>query len=446
MRLAVFTSKYPARVATFFERDMRALLEVGVAIDVFSIYPLDRGLWRYSLDIMDGDVLPPSRLHHIGLARSLWQAKPWRPRELGVVLREGAAIGTAAARYGMGPLAKSLYVLPKAWAWAAQHATGYDHVLAYWGNYAGSCAYLFHRLIDRPIPFSIWLHAGTDLYYRPIYLSQKLRYADAILTCCEFNRAYIAEHYGDVAPGITERVHVCYHGLDLSSFPYRPEGRPPHRIIAVGRLAKDKGFGYLLQAARALVDRGLDVEVDIVGDGDQLGALRALAAELGIPDRVRFRGWLAFAEVRRAMSDATVLVHPSDGLGDGLPNVLREAMALGTPVIASRVAGIPEALDEGRCGLLVPPRDVAALASALERLLGDAALRQTLARLARRRTEEKFDMWRNGAQLAEHLQTIRRLPPAARSEAAAPEPLPGGRRGRAPPRRAADTPAVRRAP
>ena len=146
------------------------------------------------------------------------------------------------------------------------------------------------------------------------------------------------------------------------------------------------------------------------------------------------------------MSEATVLVHPSDGLGDGLPNVLREAMALGTPVIASRVAGIPEALDEGRCGLLVPPRDVAALASALERLLGDAALRQTLARLARRRTEEKFDMWRNGAQLAEHLQTIRRLAPAARSEAAAPEPLPGGRRGRAPPRRAADTPAVRRAP
>ncbi|HYT98902.1 MAG TPA: glycosyltransferase family 4 protein [Gemmatimonadales bacterium] len=446
MRLAVFTSKYPARVATFFERDMRALLEVGVEIDVFSIYPLDRGLWRYSLDIMDGDVLPRSRLHHIGLARSLWQATPWRPRGLGLVLREGAAIGMAAARYGLGPLAKSLYVLPKAWAWATQHATGYDHVLAYWGNYAGSCAYLFHRLIDRPIPFSIWLHAGTDLYYRPIYLRQKLRYADSIITCCEFNRAYIAEHYGDAAPGIAERVHVCYHGLDLSGFPYRPEGRPPHRIIAVGRLAKDKGFGYLLQAARVLVDRGLDLEIDIVGDGDQLGALRALAAGLGIADRVRFRGWLAFAEVRRAMSEATVLVHPSDGLGDGLPNVLREAMALGTPVIASRVAGIPEALDDGRCGVLVPPRDVAALASALERLLGDAALRQTLARRARQRTEEKFDMWHNGAQLAEHLRAIRRLAPAARSSGDALEPRADGLRRRARPPRTPNTPALPGAP
>ena len=167
-----------------------------------------------------------------------------------------------------------------------------------------------------------------------------------------------------------------------------------------------------------------------------------LFRSLGIADRVRFRGWLAFAEVRRAMSEATVLVHPSDGLGDGLPNVLREAMALGTPVIASRVAGIPEALDDGRCGLLVPPRDVAALAGALERLLGDATLRHTLARRARQRTEEKFDMWRNGAQLAEHLRAIRRLAPAARASADAPEPRADGPRRRARPPRTPDTPAL----
>src|SRR2546426_12839430 len=118
-----------------------------------TLFRSDRGLWRYSLDIMDGDVLPRSRLHHIGLARSLWQAKPWRPRGLGVVLREGAAIGMAAAQYGMGPLAQSLYVLPQAWAWGAQHATGYDHVLADLGNYAGARAHLVPRPIERPNPF-----------------------------------------------------------------------------------------------------------------------------------------------------------------------------------------------------------------------------------------------------------------------------------------------------
>jgi len=408
MRLAVFTSKYPARVSTFFERDMHALVAAGVELDIFPIYPLDRKLWRYSLGVSGEDVLPRTRVHHLGLLQSLARTRPWRTRELGTVMQAAAAVATAALPYGAAPVAKSLYVLPKAWAWAARNGAGYDHVLAYWGNYAATCAYLFHRLIDRPIPFSIWLHAGTDLYLRPVYLAEKLRYADTVITCCDFNRGYLAEHYARTAPGIADRVHVCYHGLDLAQLPYRPEGRPPRRIVAVGRLAKDKGFPFLLRAARLLQDRGLEVEVEIVGDGPEGKALRALAGELGIAARVRFLGWLKFEEVQRVMSEATILVHPSDRLGDGLPNVLREAMALGTPVIASRIAGIPEALDDGRCGLLVPSGDLEALADAIARLLQHADLRRTFARLGRARAEDKFDMWRNGARLAEHLAATRR--------------------------------------
>jgi glycosyltransferase involved in cell wall biosynthesis len=414
MRLAVFTSKYPARVSTFFERDMRALLEAGVELDVFPVYPLDPSLWSYGLDILGEDVLPRSRVHHLGFFESCRRARPWRGRGLGTVLREAAAVAAAAARFGASPLAKSLYVLPKAWAWATEHADRYDHVLAYWGNYAGTAAHLFHRLINRPIPLSVWLHAGTDLYLRPAYLRQKLRDADSVITCCEFNRSYIAERYGETVPGLAQRIHVCYHGLDLTAFPFRPEGRPQARILAVGRLARDKGFAHLLRATRLLNDRGHALEVEVVGDGPELAPLRRLADALGIAPQVRFRGWLRFEDVRRAMSEATVLVHPSDRLGDGLPNVLREAMALGTPVIASRIAGIPEALDDGRCGLLVPPGDVAALADALEQLLGDPGLRHDLARRARQRTEQKFDMWRNGARLAEHLRGTERRTPGRR--------------------------------
>ena len=117
-----------------------------------------------------------------------------------------------------------------------------------------------------------------------------------------------------------------------------------------------------------------------------------------------FRGWLKFDEVRTAISEATILVHPSDGLGDGLPNVIREAMALGTPVIASDIAGIHEALDNGRCGMLVPSTDVMALVDAIKKLLADSQLRQTFAVLARKRAEDKFDMWRNGKALAELLR------------------------------------------
>jgi glycosyltransferase involved in cell wall biosynthesis len=408
LRLAVFTSTYPARVATFFERDMRALLEAGVELDIFAVAPFDASRSQYRLELLGDDVLPPERVHHLRLIESVRHARPWPVQKAVTFLGDVAAVSMAAARFGPVPLAKSAYVFPKAWAWAARCADRYDHVLAYWGNYAGTCAYLFHRLLERPIPFSIWLHAGTDLYHSPVYLREKLRYADAIITCCEFNRRYLREQYPDDAGAIGPKVYVSYHGLDLSTFPYRPDGRPPRTVLAVGRLVPEKGFDHLLRAAGALRARGAPIELEIVGDGPEQAPLTALARELGIADRVHFRGWLPFAAVRQVMSEVTVLVHPSDGLGDGLPNVLREAMAVGTPVIASRVAGIPEALDEGRCGVLVPPGDVTALTDALAALLADDARRRSFAARGRERTEALFDMWRNGSRLAEHLRTTRR--------------------------------------
>lgn len=407
MRLAVFTSKYPARVATFFERDMRALLAAGIDIDVFPIYPLDSSLWGYSHDTSNEEVLSRDKIHHLSLAEGLKMARPFHAGKMGTYARDVASSGAAAARYGVLPLAKTAYVMPKAWAWAQKHGNDYDHVLAYWGNYTATCAYAFHRLIERPIPFSIWLHAGADLYETPVYMRQKLLYADQIVTCCAFNRTFLSEHYEDIFPAISGKINVCYHGVDFAEFPYQPDGHQPHRIIAVGRLSKEKGFSYLLRAAQRLISRGVNVEIEFVGDGEEGESLKSLANRLHIADSVHFRGWLKFSAVQAAMREATVLVHPSDGLGDGLPNVIREAMALGTPVIASRVAGIHEALDDG-CGLLVPPRDVSILEFAIEKLLSDSQLRRSLADAARKRAEEKFDMWRNGQNLAQILRATKR--------------------------------------
>ena len=339
MRLAVFTSKYPAQVSTFFERDMRALIEAGVEIDIFSIAPLDASLWRHSLDLLGPDQLPRERVHHVSLGGSLAGALTTLRTGGARLRRDARAILASAAQHGPVPFAKTAYVLPKAWAWAAEHRQ-YDHVLAYWGNYAGTCAYAFHRLALPHVPFSLWLHAGTDLYRTPVFLREKLLYADNIITCCEFNVGYMTKAFADIAARFTSKVHVCHHGLDIAAFPFRTDGRPDNRILAVGRLAKHKGFDYLVRAAHQLAARGVDVGVEFVGEGEEQRNLAALAQQLGIGDRVRFRGWLPFPEVRRAMSEATVLVHPSDGLGDGLPNVVREAMAVGTPVIASDVAQV----------------------------------------------------------------------------------------------------------
>ncbi len=119
MRLAVFTSKYPARVATFFERDMRGLIDAGVEIDVFPIYPLDADMWQYSLDLLDESVLPRERVHHLTLPQALRTARPWPPQRAATALRDAAAVTASALRFGPAAVAKSAYVMPKAWAWAA---------------------------------------------------------------------------------------------------------------------------------------------------------------------------------------------------------------------------------------------------------------------------------------------------------------------------------------
>ena len=134
MRLAVFTNEYPCNVATFFARDLRALLELEIEIDVFAFYELDPAMWQWTPAILPESVFPRSRVHHVPILRSLTQLRPWPLKEAGIFACEAVAATASALRFGVGPLMKSLYVLPKAWSWARYAPGQYDHVLAYWGK------------------------------------------------------------------------------------------------------------------------------------------------------------------------------------------------------------------------------------------------------------------------------------------------------------------------
>jgi glycosyltransferase involved in cell wall biosynthesis len=394
-------------VNTFFARDVRALLEAGFDVEIFPIYPLEPALWRYVPDCLAAGVLPRRKIHHINYGEVLQFAKPVTSEKLNVFLRDVVSISASAARFGVEPLAKSTYVFGKAWAWARQFPHNFDHVLAYWGNYAATCAYIFNRMTDRSVPFSMFLHAGTDLYRNQVFLRQKLLYANNIIIVCEFNRKYLRNLYPDIFDLISDNIHLHHLGLDLSEFPYEPWGRQVHKVLGVGGLEKYKGFDYLLHATRELSSRGMNIEVELVGDGKERRCLEGLARKLNIEDQIKFLGWLPPGHVRTNMKQASVLVHPSIGIGDAVPTVIKESMALGTPVIASNVAGIPELLDDGRCGMLVPPRNVEALADAIKILLANPAMRRTYADAARKYAEEHFDLWKNGRCLARLLRSTK---------------------------------------
>jgi glycosyltransferase involved in cell wall biosynthesis len=247
------------------------------------------------------------------------------------------------------------------------------------------------------VPYSFTARA-KDIFHdsvRPDDLRQKLRDAAGVVTISDFHLDYLRRTYGPLAA----HVRRVYNGLDLDEFRYRPPHDRPPVILAVGRLVEKKGFADLIDACELLASRGRDFRCRIVGAGALRAELLAQAERLGLLGRVELVGPLPQAEVIREMHAAAVLAMPcvvgKDGDRDGLPNVIQEALALGTPVVTTDVTGIPEVVRDGQTGLQVPQRDPPALAAALDRLLADPDLRVRLAAGGRRLIEAEFDIRRN---------------------------------------------------
>jgi glycosyltransferase involved in cell wall biosynthesis len=204
-------------------------------------------------------------------------------------------------------------------------------------------------------------------------------------------------HERCLASGVpAERCALVENAIDTAEFRRRlpaaeakervgvPEGR--FLIGAVGRLSAEKGFDLLIRATDRLVREGLDVELLIVGEGDQQPALEALAAELGCAARVRLVGYRPDVKDLYQAMDVFAL----SSWREGLPNVLLEAMALEVPVVATRIAGIPRLIRDGDNGLLVEPGDVEGLGRALLGLLRSADLRGRLGEAGRRTIEAGY--------------------------------------------------------
>jgi glycosyltransferase involved in cell wall biosynthesis len=197
-----------------------------------------------------------------------------------------------------------------------------------------------------------------------------------------------------------DKLTVIHQGIDI---PADPSPRPPSGdpyILFVGRFVEKKGVADLLAAMQILAAGGAATRLVLIGDGPLAAQLRRQAQ--GLP-RVEFLGWQSPVDVRRRMRGAATVCVPSvtaaSGDAEGLPNVAIEAMAEATPVVATRHAGIAEAVEHGRTGLLVPEGDPPALAVALATIIAQPDLRQRLGAAARAAAIERFDAIRQSRQL-----------------------------------------------
>ncbi|MDA0865364.1 MAG: glycosyltransferase family 4 protein [Cyanobacteria bacterium] len=286
-------------------------------------------------------------------------------------------------------------------AWLAQEIRqrGITHLHAHFGSVATSVARLAARFAE--VPYSFTAHA-KDIFHHdvePEELRRKLRDAATVVTVSDYNVAHLQQQFGADAA----QVRRIYNGLDLRELRCGvPPQRPP-RILSVCRLVEKKGLRYLIEACGLLKQWGCEFTCQIVGTGPMEGELRSHLTALQLNDWVEIVGPRPQGEVFALMQQAAVFAAPyvigNDGNRDGLPTALLEAMALGTPCVATDVTGIPEIIRDGATGMLVAQQDAEGLAKALQMLLTQPALRTTVAAQARQLIEAEFDITRNAAEL-----------------------------------------------
>ncbi|HJT78811.1 MAG TPA: glycosyltransferase, partial [Gemmataceae bacterium] len=280
---------------------------------------------------------------------------------------------------------------------------GIQHLHGTFGTRTTTLAHVTALLGGRDYSFTT--HA-YDIFRPNPSLVWKTNGARFMRTISRFNKRSIEEAYRGVEPS---KVRVVYLGVDTKRFAPRPPGAEaaPVRLIAVGSLIEQKGHVILLRACKLLAERGCRFTCGIIGDGEKRGVIERERARLGMAGHVELLGNLPHDEVLRRLRAAQVFVLPCIDLRgqgehvDGIPVALMEAMAEGLPTVSTAISGIPELIEDGVSGLLVPEKDEVRLAEALKRLIDDGELRARLGREARRRVEERFELGANVKQLVQ---------------------------------------------
>ena len=311
-------------------------------------------------------------------------------------------------------------VFEAAWLGPKLRERGIKHVHAHFGGMAARTAWMLKKLFG--FTYSFTGHAN-DIFCDndfPITNEMLVRGARLIVTETDFARRWMEGKY----PFARGRIVRVFNGAATDGFaPRSPTGTVP-RIVSVGRSVEKKGFADLIEACRILRDRGRTFECALVGGGPLDTILQTRIERANLGNLVRLLGPKPQAEVRKLLASSHVFalasVPEAGGGSDNLPTVIVEAMLAEMPVVATRIAGIPEMITDGETGFLVSPKDPLALASAIEKLLADPLLANRLGARARQFAEQTFAIEKTTGAL-KHL-LVRRCKVRAPAAACAADP------------------------
>jgi glycosyltransferase involved in cell wall biosynthesis len=402
--IAYLTSQYPATSHTFIRREVSAVRARGVDVETFSIRAPAPGELKSFVDKVE-----------LERTYTLLKQSPavFLQAHLGELLRRpGRYVRTflSALRH-RPPGAKAALLALAHFAEAMLLASELRrrkirHLHNHFANSGATVGLLASR--QAGIGWSFTIHGISEFDYPAgLLLGDKIKAAKFVACVSYFGRAQAFRLVDSREWG---KLSVVRCGLALDEVPAsHASGSSNLRLILVGRLSAEKGIAGLLEAL-AIVAPERRPDLVIVGDGPMRAELDRAVEQLGLADRVTFLGRLAEAETLAEIARSDVLVLPS--FMEGLPIVLMEAMALGKPVIATRVAGVPELVNDGETGLLFTPSNWSELAAQISALAADHELRKRLGAAGPAKIAAEFDVRQSAAKL-HHL--FRQAAPSAPS-------------------------------
>lgn len=393
--IAYLVNQYPKGSHTFIRREIRALEELGHRIERISVRrprealqdPADHEEAARTTTILDGGV--------VGLATAFVGCLVTRPARLLAAFRLAMRAGTRSER---GLLMHLIYLAEACVLLRLTRASGAAHVHAHFGTNATTVAMLCGELGGPPFSFTV--HGPEEFDKAPLLaLGHKIARARFVAAVSSFGRSQLMRQCG---PAAWTKIAVVPCGLDQRDL----DGEVAHggvpaspELVCIGRFNEQKGQLVLVRAAGELRRRGVSFHLTFVGDGELRGMIEEAIAQEGVGDSITLAGWQDETQVRNALIRSRALVLPS--FAEGLPVVIMEALAMGRPVVSTYVAGIPELVQTGISGWLVPAGSVAALADAVAEVLATAP-EQLTAMGGRGRTavRARHDVRRSALQLS----------------------------------------------
>lgn len=393
--LAYLTSFYPHATDTFIRNEVKSMRAMGFTVHPFSVR-------RPPMSMTVSDEIREERERTTYLLSGMVSLVFYG---MFALLRFPSRLFPAALlAYRSGGAGIKVRVWQTAYllqaAILAQHLKkrGVQHLHNHIGANSATVAMLASCLSR--IPYSMTVHGAGDFEHplAIIGLRQKIERAAFVVAVTHHGRSQLYRYCGHEH---WKKIHVVRCGVEdrfLGGAAVPIPSAP--RLVCIGRISEQKGHLLLVEAAARLKRQGMDFEIALVGDGPMRGEIEQLSAKLGVAENVKVLGWMDSDQVKQQILASRAMVLPS--FAEGLPVVIMEALALGRPVISTYIAGIPELVEPGRNGWLVPAGSVDDLVEAMrEALEAPVEKLQAMGRHGARRVAERHCLATEAAKLAE---------------------------------------------